>query len=247
MEWAAAHSNGASADSGKGSSTSKKLAPARANATAASPAADGLGGRITARALNGAIGLFVPKTVIGQRCTLYMSGGQPAQRGQLLHDDDFTIVAKFQAEYRGLVQYYLLAQDVFRLGKLQWVMETSLLKTLAGKHRSTVTKMARKYKATTETSFGPHKCLQVTVQRDGRKKPLVARFGGIPLKRQPTAGAPRGHAFRGIRDLGRCRTRQSGEVGRVEYGRAWDSSELLCRRQHCPCDRDPARISRLST
>ena len=139
------------------------------------------------RAVNGAIGLFVPKTVIGQRCALYMSRGQPAQRGQLLHDDDFTIVAKFQAEYRGLVQYYLLAQDVFRLGKLQWVMETSLLKTLAGKHHSTVTKMARKYKATTETSHGPRKCLQVRVQRDGGKKPLVARFGGIPLKRQPTA------------------------------------------------------------
>jgi hypothetical protein len=116
-----------------------------------------------------------------------MSGGQPAQRGQLLHDDDFTIVAKFQAEYRGLVQYYLLAQDVFRLGKLRWVMETSLLKTLAGKYRSTVTKMARKYKAMIETSYGPRKCLQVTVQRDRRRKPLVARFGGIPLKRQPTA------------------------------------------------------------
>jgi len=139
------------------------------------------------RAMNGAIGLFVPKTVIVQRCTLYMSGGQPAQRGQLLHDDDFTIVAKFQAEYRGLVQYYLLAQDVFRLGKLRWVMETSLLKTLAGKHRSTVTKMARKYKATTKTPYGPRRCFQVTVERQGRRKQLVARFGGIPLKRQPMA------------------------------------------------------------
>ncbi len=96
-------------------------------------------------------------------------------------------MAKFQAEYRGLVQYYLLAQDVFRLGKLRWVMETSLLKTLAGKHRSTVTKMARKYKAITETPYGPRRCFQVTVERDGRRKPLIARLGGIPLKRQPTA------------------------------------------------------------
>jgi hypothetical protein len=29
-------------------------------------------------------------------------------------------------------------------------METSMLKTLAGKHRSTVTKMSRKYKSTIE-------------------------------------------------------------------------------------------------
>jgi hypothetical protein len=87
------------------------------------------------RAVNGAIGLFVPRDVIRQRCALYTSKGKPAQRGALLHDDDFTIVAKYQAEYAGLVQYYLLAQDVFRLGRLHWVMETSLLKTLAGKHR----------------------------------------------------------------------------------------------------------------
>jgi len=97
------------------------------------------------------------------------------------------IVAKYQAEYAGFVQYYLLAQDVFRLGKLLWVMETSLLKTLAGKHRCTVTKMARKYKATIETPVGPRKCLQVTVHRDKGRKPLVARFGGIPLRRRRTA------------------------------------------------------------
>jgi group II intron reverse transcriptase/maturase len=139
------------------------------------------------RAVNGAIGLFVPRAVIRQRCALYMSKGKPAQRGMLLHDDDFTIVAKYQAEYAGLVQYYLLAQDVFRLGRLHWVMETSLLKTLAGKHRSTVSAMARKYKATVETPAGPRKCLQVTIERDRGRKPLVARFGGIPLRRARTA------------------------------------------------------------
>jgi len=138
------------------------------------------------RSVNGAIGLFVPKPVIRQRCALYLSKGKPAQRGLLLDDEDFTIVAKYQAEYRGVVQYYLLAQDVFRLSRLRWVMETSMLKTLAGKHRSTVTKMARKYKTTIETPDGPRTCFQVTVDRDGGRKPLVARFGGIPLKRQRT-------------------------------------------------------------
>ncbi|HEX8933949.1 MAG TPA: reverse transcriptase domain-containing protein [Pseudonocardiaceae bacterium] len=139
------------------------------------------------RAVNGAIGLFVPKDVIRQRCARYMSKGKPAQRGPLLHDEDFTIVAKYQAEYAGLVQYYLLAQDVFRLGRLRWVMETSMLKTLAGKHKSTVTKMAAKHKTVIETPDGPRRCFQVTVQRDRGRKPLVARFGGIALKRQRTA------------------------------------------------------------
>jgi group II intron reverse transcriptase/maturase len=139
------------------------------------------------RAVNAAIGLFVPKTVIRQRCALYMSKGRPVQRGGLLHDSDFSIVAKYGSEYAGLVQYYLLAQDVFRLGRLRWVMETSMLKTLAGKHRSTVTRMARKYKATIETPAGPRTVFQVTVERDRGRKPLVARFGGTPLKRVRTA------------------------------------------------------------
>jgi hypothetical protein len=139
------------------------------------------------RAVNGAIGLFVPRTVIRERCARYMSKGKPALRGPLLHDDDFTIVAKYGSEFRGFVQYYLLAQDVFRLELLRWVMETSMLKTLAGKHKSTVTKMARRYKAAVDTPDGQRTCFQVTVQRDKGKKPLVARFGGIPLKRQRTA------------------------------------------------------------
>jgi len=139
------------------------------------------------RAVNGAIGLFVPKTVIRQKCALYMSKGKPAQRGDLLHDNDFTIVAKYGSEYAGFVQYYLLAQDVFRLSRLQWVMETSMLKTLARKHRSTVNKMARKYKTRIESPTGPRRVFQVTVERDRGRKPLVARFGGIPLKRVRTA------------------------------------------------------------
>ena len=62
-------------------------------------------------------------------------------------------------------------------------METSLLKTLANKHRSTVSKMARAYAATITTPYGPRKCFEAKVERSGRK-PLVARFGGIPLRRQ---------------------------------------------------------------
>ena len=139
------------------------------------------------RAVNGVFGLFVPRDVIRERCARYMSKGKPALRGPLLHDEDYTIVAKYGSEYRRFVQYYLLAQDVFRLGKLRWVMETSMLKTLAGKHRSTVTKMARKYKASIDTPDGTRTCFQVTVQREQGRKPLVARFGGIPLTRKRTA------------------------------------------------------------
>ena len=61
-----------------------------------------------------------------------------------------------------------------------------MLKTLAAKHQTSVSKMARKYKATLETPSGRRTCFEVTVARAGRK-PLVARFGGIPLRRKKTA------------------------------------------------------------
>jgi hypothetical protein len=80
-----------------------------------------------------------------------------------------------------------LAGDVSRLDRLHWAMSTSLLKTLAGKHRSSVSKMARKYKATVETPYGPRRCFQASVERTRGRKPLVARFGGIPLRRQKNA------------------------------------------------------------
>src|SRR5207244_8869334 len=69
---------------------------------------------------------------------------------------------------------------------LQWVRLTSMLKTLAGKHRSTVSKMADKYQATIDTPAGRRVCFQTTVERAGRK-PRVTRFGGFPLKRQHKA------------------------------------------------------------
>lgn len=139
------------------------------------------------RSVNGVIGLRVPEEAITRRCSLYMRCGEPASRPEMLQDQDFTIISKYQAEYRGVVQYYLLASNVYRLGRLRWVMETSLLKTLAGKHQATVSATARKYKAVMETPEGPRVCFRVVIERGEDKKPLIAWFGGIPLKRQKEA------------------------------------------------------------
>ena len=135
------------------------------------------------RCINGHVGLRIPGKVIENKCALYMQRGKSHHRAELLNDDDFSIIAHYQSEYRGFVQYYLLAQNVSWLWKLHWVMRASLLKTLAHKHRSSVSKMARKYRAMIETPHGQMKCLEKVVLREG-KKPLVARFGGIPLRRQ---------------------------------------------------------------
>lgn len=134
------------------------------------------------RGANGVIALFIPSSVIEKKCTDYMKNGKTIHIGKLLQDDDFSIVQRFGAEYRGIVQYYLMAQNVSWLSKLHWIMQGSLLKTLAFKHKSSMNKIKKKYacEITDKTSGKTLKCIQVIVERKD-KKPLIAQFGGISL------------------------------------------------------------------
>jgi group II intron reverse transcriptase/maturase len=140
---------------------------------------------------NGFIKLSVPRAVINAKSAPYLRRGKPAHRRDLVNHDDYTIVATFGAQYRGLVQYYLLAGNVSRLYRLEWIMQTSMLRTLAAKHRSSLSRMTARHKASIQTPHGPRVCYEATVARQGRQ-PLVARFGGIPLRRNKNA-IPRDH------------------------------------------------------
>jgi hypothetical protein len=141
--------------------------------------------RLGRRGINRSIGLRIPAEVIEARCREYMKQGKPIHRPELEHNDDYSIIAQFQAEYRGYVQYYLLAENVGWLTKLHWVMERSLLKTLAHKHKTSAQTIAKKYAAKRETAYGPRACLMA--QREIKGKKRVAYFGGIPLRQDRTA------------------------------------------------------------
>lgn len=60
-------------------------------------------------------------------------------------------------------------------------METSLTKTLAAKLQLSVTQVYRRFHATIEVNGRSYKGLQVVIERPG-KQPLVAQWGGIPLR-----------------------------------------------------------------
>jgi len=138
------------------------------------------------RAVNGVVALRVPLDVIKAKCAPYRRRGKPWHRPALQNLDDFDIIQTYGAEYRGIVGYYLLAHDVWRLDTLQWYAQTSMLKTLAAKYQSTVSKMAARYTATTQTPHGLRTCFEARIHRED-KQDLVARFGGIPLARQKDA------------------------------------------------------------
>jgi group II intron reverse transcriptase/maturase len=138
------------------------------------------------RSVNGRIALRVPRDAITAQCARYRRRGKPWHRSILQNLPDYDIVQTYGAEYRGVANYYLLAQDVWRLNRLRWNAETSMLKTLGAKHKSTVTKMAARHKAKVITDDGPRTCFEARRKREG-KPDLVARFGGIPLKRDRRA------------------------------------------------------------
>ena len=82
------------------------------------------------RSVNGKIALRVPLDVIKAKCAPYRRHGKPWHRPAMQNLDDYDIVRTYGAEYRGIVQYYLLATDVWRFTALRWDAQTSMLKTL---------------------------------------------------------------------------------------------------------------------
>jgi len=134
------------------------------------------------RSINGGVGLRVPAAVVDAKRAQYLQRGKPAKRTYLMNKSDYTIIGTYGAEYRGFVQYYLLAGDVNRLNRLRWDMEQSMLKTLAAKHQRPSWKLVDRYKTTTDTPYGKRRCFEARGERTDRP-PLVARFGGIPLRR----------------------------------------------------------------
>ena len=139
------------------------------------------------RNVNGIISLRVPHDAVTRTRAKYTRHGKPIHRPELAHESDYSIMMRYQQEYRGVVQYYLLAHNMAALHYVYYTMHVSLLRTLACKHRTKARTMARRYRATRDTPFGPMKCLRVVVPRDDGKQPLIAYFGGIPLRRQDDA------------------------------------------------------------
>ena len=136
--------------------------------------------RAKVRSINEHIGLRVPKDVLEEKCKHYMRGEKVIQRAMLLQNTDYTIVMTYQLEFRGIANYYRLAYNMHTLQQLKHIMEISLIKTLAGKHKTQGSKIHEKYRAELVVDGKKYKGLQVIVPRPD-KPPLVATWGGIPL------------------------------------------------------------------
>ena len=138
------------------------------------------------RTIQRIVWLGVPRTKVDAKAGEFKVGGKIRSRLDQVPNDEFSIVAWYQSVLRGFSNYYALAHNrSTAMARLQWVMQTSLLKTLAKKYRTSV---AREWRRLRNRIVGPdgraRACLEVVVTRPDKRR-LVAIFGGMSHSREP--------------------------------------------------------------
>ena len=110
-------------------------------------------GHPTQRTLNGKVELLIPKDKVNK--FLFSKGVVrqkkcdemfPICRVPLRNSTDLEIITIFNAEVRGIYNYYSLASNFCDLHYFNYLMEYSCLKTLAAKHKTRITKIIEMFK-----------------------------------------------------------------------------------------------------
>ncbi|MBU0494685.1 MAG: group II intron reverse transcriptase/maturase [Chloroflexi bacterium] len=144
-------------------------------------------------------------------------GWQGASRNKLIRLSELEILLTYNAEVRGFLEYYALADNLPRVASsILWLTNTSFMKTLAAKRRSTVRKVARSMKG------GPNHYVIATQRSDGMTREYALVSSTKQLRRQEVSyGAvdhkPNTWTYRGRTELGqRLRAHQCEWCGTQE-------------------------------
>jgi len=71
---------------------------------------------------------------------------KPKCRSGLIYNDDLEILDRYNRELIGFCNYYLIANNCVLLHNFRFIMEYSMYKTFAGKYKSSVRKINKKYR-----------------------------------------------------------------------------------------------------
>jgi retron-type reverse transcriptase len=71
---------------------------------------------------------------------------KPREHRKSINNDDLEILQKYNYTIRGFHNYYAIANNSSILNSFKYIMEYSMYKTFAGKYKSSVSKIAGKYK-----------------------------------------------------------------------------------------------------
>ena len=111
-------------------------------------------GNKTKRTLNNSCELVIPfedkihKFIFANKIARQKSDGTlfPVHRASLLRLTDLEIVSTYNAELRGICNYYSIAGNYYKLCYFSYLMKYSCLKTLADKHKCTISKVISTFK-----------------------------------------------------------------------------------------------------
>lgn len=105
------------------------------------------------RLFNGTVELNIPfddkiMPFLFEKGIVYQENGKtkPTHRRNLLRCTELEILTAFNAELRGICNYYSMASNFNRLDYFSFLMEYSCLRTLANKHKSSVKRIKERYK-----------------------------------------------------------------------------------------------------
>lgn len=122
----------------------------------------------------------IPTDVVNKWKERVSRDGKSIHRPELLNRPDYDIVQTYDAELRGIVNYYTMAVNVGKLYSVKNRMMESLAKTLASKHKCSAKRVYRKHIFTTEEGL---KAFKVVVARENKPN-LIATFGAQPIRYQ---------------------------------------------------------------
>jgi len=98
------------------------------------------------RSVNETIQLLVPSEVINRKLQAFTQNGKAASFRARVDLPILDIINEYNAEIRGLYEYYSLATDVaMKIGRFKYYHYTSLTKTIAHKEKSSCRKVRAKY------------------------------------------------------------------------------------------------------
>ncbi len=142
-------------------------------------------GTHTQRTINQMLYFSIPQDVIEKWMKKVAQGKEITQRGELVNLSDYDIMTTDETELQGLINYYSQAHNQGQWQHLRHRWKESLLKTLAHKHKTTLSLIRKRYERFYDVNG--RRLTGVEVEREG-KKPLRAIFGRKPIQRHPGKG-----------------------------------------------------------
>lgn len=141
------------------------------------------------RTMTDAPHLSIPRKKVTEFCKRYSSGNKSVHRTELLNNSDVAIISQYNAELRGIANFYSLTNKCY-LRKVERFALESLFKTLASKNKISASKIRGQLKTGKEHVLfynhnGRKKAITVyklrhrksTVKGDSDLKPITVSYG----------------------------------------------------------------------